>query len=768
MGKRASKKKHKRGTSKFEAVDRTIAPEFFVLENPFDRLSDTQRRQAIKEFAENNMKEYQESLSELRKLLRQHDPLLVLSQLTYYGLFDTVDKVTGVTRLDSDHLIHQFHIEILQALVLQTKPEELSSEPCNAAVVQRILDHVMTLCSTVNFRQLNTAGSELPHDEKSIALAQQLMRSTTQATRNWGYHSQVKKIARELYGPFDTQLVDARGFSVSEIVNVFEKIIAEIEARQSIHAKTLSTLFTSCKRDRNLLIRTYHDLIGLDRQKADRLIKQVEEEQIPLEGVRSIVAWHYDMALPDINTIFALDLANSLNIDAVRVIAILDEYSHEWGSLHECETEHFHLSNPVWQKPLVKLGNNKYFCSLAIVFFSFVIPCIEAVLSPFKDKVSSCRADYLEYKVAEIVKRRFPDSGLKQNLKWTEDGTTYETDLIVVIDSFMLIVECKSGKLTPSALRGAPPRLRRHIKELVIEPNLQSMQLKNRVASLNARPNSADPLSKEIGNDLSKIHKVVRVSVSLEDFGPIQSSLKQLADTGWVPAEFTPCPTMNLADFETVFDLLEHPVQILHYLMKREQFEATVDYLGHELDLLGLYLTTLLDFSNVAPKVTYTYIGMSAPLDSYYDSLDAGVRIEKPRPAISPLFASIFSQLETRGFDRWTEMGVALSMFSPDDQRKISQLLTKLEFQVHENWNTEGHQNRLICVPSHPSSYAMGYVMFKNENANKRREFMEQAANEALESNHVRTVIVIGRNIDVQDAAYHTIALVERRRGSTE
>ena len=38
---------------------------------------------------------------------------------------------------------------------------------------------------------------------------------------------------------------------------------------------------------------------------------------------------------------------------------------------------------------------------------------------------------------------------------------------------------------------------------------------------------------------------------------------------------------------------------------------------------------------------------------------------------------------------------------------------------------------------------------------------MASAAETALESDHVRTVIVIGKNIDRQDAAYHAIALSE-------
>ena len=194
-------------------------------------------------------------------------------------------------------------------------------------------------------------------------------------------------------------------------------------------------------------------------------------------------------------------------------------------------------------------------------------------------------------------------------------------------------------------------------------------------------------------------------------------------------------------------------------MMKREAVEASVGYLADELDLLGLYLTTLLNIGDVEPDVELTLPDMSAPLDTYYNSLDAGVTLDKPRPATSPLFASIFSQLELRGAARWTEIGVALNMFSPDDQSRITKMLAKLEQRVHRNWRRQGHKNMVICIPSRPSSYALGYVMFKNGNANERRDFMEHAAATALESDHVQTVVVIGRNIDQDDATYHAIAL---------
>ena len=139
--------------------------------------------------------------------------------------------------------------------------------------------------------------------------------------------------------------------------------------------------------------------------------------------------------------------------------------------------------------------------------------------------------------------------------------------------------------------------------------------------------------------------------------------------------------------------------------------------------------------------------------------------LDKPRPAISPLFASIFSQLEQRGVARWTEIGVALNMFSPDDQNRITKMLAKLEKRVHRNWRTQGHENMVICIPSRSSSYALGYVMFKNGNVNERLYFMEHAAATALEFDHVRTVVVVGKNIDRTDAAYHSIALFEAPAG---
>lgn len=145
----------------------------------------------------------------------------------------------------------------------------------------------------------------------------------------------------------------------------------------------------------------------------------------------------------------------------------------------------------------------------------------------------------------------------------------------------------------------------------------------------------------------------------------------------------------------------------------------------------------------------------------YYNSLDAGVTLDKPQPKISLLFASILSQLEQRRIARWTEIGVALSIFSPSDQNRVARMLKKLEKGVHKNWKRRGHKNMVISIPSRASGHALAYVMFKNGNADGKQDYMNHAVSTALESNHVQTVIVVGRNIDRDDVAYDTIALFE-------
>lgn len=734
------------------------------LEEPFEAMDPEQRRLAIEQLYDNTGKIYRAILSELQELLRQANPLFVLSHIPHYERVFGINRAAGVKNPHGDWEMPESQIEMLQALWLQVDPDELSGETHCGDLIEQIREKVGVLCSAHDFREMDPTAAARPDGEKAVTVVRQLLRGATDKIRNRSYHSQIRRITRALYAPFDARLLESRGFAASDIPDVFDRMLTEIHSGQTDHLATLMELFARSGTNKRLLVENYHDLVGLGKDEAERFIADPRTAQMSLDDLRVMIMSHHDQLLPEVYAFSASDLAAPLGLQEERAGAILDEYALAWGDLAGNESGDFHRNNPVWEKPLVRLDDGRYFCPLPSAFFSFAVPCMEAVLSPFADEVRSRRAGYLEFKVAEIVERHFPGCDIRRNFRWTENDTTYEADLVACIDSLALVIECESGRITPSVLGGAPERLlREHVEKLLVEPNRKSLRLKTRLEAHGSRPDRVEPPSDDIGHRLGKVRRAVRVSVCLEDFRFIRSTLGLLGDAGWLPEDFEACPTMNLADFEMVFDLLEHPMQILHYLSRREAIEGNVGYLTDEHDLLGQYLTTLLDTCDAGLDIVPGGNELSAPLDRYYGALDAGVgpKPEKPRPAIVPLFASVFAQLEREGIDRWPEIGVALGMFSPDDQNRVSKILARLEKGVLRDWKRSGHRNTVICTPAGDPTHALGYVMVRDGNADGLHGFMEQAASAALESGDVRAAVVIARNIDRDDVAYDAIALHE-------
>lgn len=269
-----------------------------------------------------------------------------------------------------------------------------------------------------------------------------------------------------------------------------------------------------------------------------------------------------------------------------------------------------------------------------------------------------------------------------------------------------------------------------------------------------------DDIKKKLPFNLQSIHKIIRVSVSLENLSSLQSDLSLLKKAKLLPSEFSPCSTFSLPDFELLFDILDHPVQIIHYLKRRIQVDN--NFVGDEMDFLGYYMTTLFNtppINSSKKDVVISINGFSEKIDKYYMTIEHDKNIAKPAPKISFLFKNIFEKLEERSVPRWTEIGVILNMFSPSEQQKISQKVNKQIKYVHKNWKKERHKNLLIYKPYSNSQFSFAYVLYKEGNKYKRDDFIEEASIQALKFDHVKTCVLIARNIDKNDSPYHFIAL---------
>src|SRR5690606_22892999 len=139
------------------------------------------------------------------------------------------------------------------------------------------------------------------------------------------------------------------------------------------------------------------------------------------------------------------------------------------------------------------------------------------------------------------------------------------------------------------------------------------------------------------------------VSVTLDDFSMLSMAEDELKAVGWAPNDLSLPATLNVADFETVIEILERPALILHYFAERPKFQRAASLLADEIDLLGVYLGSLFHLPELnAEKIQLVASGESKPIDTYYGRLEAGHSATKPSVAIAPAFLAILDRLSNR------------------------------------------------------------------------------------------------------------------------
>lgn len=107
--------------------------------------------------------------------------------------------------------------------------------------------------------------------------------------------------------------------------------------------------------------------------------------------------------------------------------------------------------------------------------------------------------------------------------------------MLALIDKTLLILEAKSGRVSPPARRGAEPRLRREIKALIVEPSIQSDRLRSLIGK------SDGPLTLKASEGTCRIERgeirhVLRANILFDTIGTLSSHWPQLVEHGLVDA----------------------------------------------------------------------------------------------------------------------------------------------------------------------------------------------------------------------------------------
>lgn len=751
-----------RGEARGRSFD---SPEFVRAEDPFYGLEGEERERAITIVAEATTQQLSQGVQFLREQLATYHPLTILGILTFYGLTRLPGEAGSLADIQAQNL-NQADIEFVQGLMLCLSIDEAGRENPSPQVVQQIWDQLKNLGHNYSLSRIADVQAAESQAERALVMLQEEVRRVNMSVRNWGYSKQVEGIVMELYSPFDEIMVDQYGFSASNCMTFFSCMADTIQTRIVARYETLAEV--AAQPTKAAMVRHYHQLVGEDADSAESFIERHNLKSVGKRRLMAFLASHNDQQLGELFLVDSKELSVALDVPERVVSNICDQLSLSPGDLSDFEQDRLFLGNPIREKPLIRNGGD-FYCFVPYIFHGFSLDILDGLISEI-DKVAlhRRRSAFLEEKIASIVSTRFPDATIVRGLKWKEGESEYETDLAVFIDSHVLVVEAKSQKVSKSALRGAPERMKRHVEEIIVAPALQSQRFENRIRkNLTGGEIDAD-LQERVPIKVDRIKRVLRVSVSLDDLAGLQSQFHTLRECGWISREFVDCPTMTVADLETVFDLLDHPVQIIHYFTRRTELLSERHLEGDEIDFLGFYLQTLLAQNAIAgdeqTKVQLT--ALSDSIDNYYNTTSMGRSCEKPRPGTSRFFENIIERLEQRETYRWTEIGVILNRIPPSDQLELRRQFKVLAKVVHKRWHEPNHKNMIIYHGGLGADYAFAFVLYKNGNRDLRTEFMQSASAHALDESPAKFCLVLAANIDDESAPYHAISLVERERGA--
>ncbi len=725
--------------------------------SPFEGLKPADADELFVRIGKDQGEKFQQNFGELQQLLHSVDPVMLLSILAFLSQFATSRDNSSRTL---EHAVLQHHVELFQGLVLQRKLEDFDLRHPIPPQMQKFIDLVrQTERSFPMRRYADLDPSTTAHERHEVRLIE-MIRTHTQSVRNLGYPQQIYQTVIDLFAPLEDEIEARCGVRVKHLVQMCVTIMSNAEDRINEHLRLLRPALRA--RTITNLVKQFQKAFPAAVRSCEELVAYFRNNGIGLQEARLVIFSYSDQFLPD-NFKFSLDdfrRAYSKPLDLKVLEGVLHKWSLSFGDLAATEPEHLFMNNPVWTKPFIRLGE-EYFIPIVGLTLSFCLEMMESIVwedTYLRGRYERRRGKFLEEKTKVLFQKAFPSAEIFQGSLWTDPDSkkTYENDLLVLIDSFAIIVEAKSSKVSSQARRGAKRSLQSSIQTLVVDPSLQAKRFADYlqdhlgIHSLSTRSGSVNRI------DTSQVNRIIRLSVTLDHLGPLQASLRDLFRAGLVPPNIDLSPAMHLADLEIVLETLERNAEKLHYLARRAEFQSHAKYLADESDLLALYLDTGLNLREKEFDGTLLiFYGLSTILDSYFMRQWTGRRVGKPKRRYSKWWKRILERIEMQPMRGWSEIGLMLLNVSYEEQVWFErEFLTCQKLVSADTW-TRKENNAFFCLAGAPQqpTLVLG-VAYKGLSRNERNAWIEEGAIRAMRDQVVSKAVVIGIDVEKNSAPY--------------
>lgn len=781
MGKKRQTYQAKRRQQRRVAASRT-APQrpsrqqeefkLYPFSSPFEGQSAEEVILLLQQLGEEAEQQFAEAFQQLQEQLLKVDPCQLLSEFACAYLTTSVGKTPTV----SGHAkpLSQHHIELLQALALQHGGDEFAGESqlgLEAATIQHLVEEVGR---TSHVRRLKNLSSNLSLQERQRLSTLELMRSQTQIIRNWGYPQQITQIVSDLLIPLDGAIQQRLGVKATDLITMFRELIALIERRLNNHFERLIPMYRASTA--RAAVEAYQRAFPHLKDTTEGWLQGLADQQRSLQEVRILLLIQSNLQLVGCYTLTLDDflVAYPGTTERAHLQAAIEQWACSFGDLASSEAEHFLLSNPIWRHPFIRLAAEQYFCPIPNLLLSYCPELMEEVLKsaqPLYRQYEDRRGKFLESEVKRLFVTAFPRAQVYPGSKWVDPSTNilYENDLLVLIDSMLIIVEAKSGKLTDPARRGATDRFQRDVEKLLVEP---SQQAKRFAEYLVTHP-GIHQFQTEHGQpntiDTTAVRETIRVNVTLDVFGFLGTRWPDLLAAGVIPSGTEMTPTISLLDLELVFEILEGTCEKLHYLARRAEFEAQATYLGDELDLLAYYLQTgFISKEKASDQAALILGGLSQGLDPYFMQQWTGLPAPKPRRQLTSWWQELLLALEQRRPADWIHIGLTLLDVALEDQNTFEQAFQQRQHPGHARGTNAQEQPVVLWTGPAERRVAIVGTVTTNLEQEPWQEQAQQAAQGAGPEGQVKRIIAIRKEHGHPEASYAFIAALEPNQKKNE
>jgi hypothetical protein len=719
--------------------------------------------QAFENAAATAGSDFGEALRNLDEAVSAVHPMDLICALPFYFLTTAPAANPEYNRPEG---IFQHHVELIHAVALRRSFSE--AQPSRS--LQDGLSLTLDAAKATVGAFITLAGAREPVDESDAARHRSSvlyhLRVHGAVVRGATYYSDQAEVLAELFAPLDDEIERVLGFRCTALVSWWWAVCAAVEDRLNAHRELVREA-SQLPIDERWPGRFADIFPRLPFEIDSQLMAQLAED----EDQRVAFA----VVAGDLNlfSVFGFELRELKDLYPGEVtdealIKVLNTWSLELGDLADVSLDTLVAINPVLRAPIFRLDESHYLWTLFPTFIHSAFPMLEALMAGnrgIEKAYYGRRAKYLEATVADRLEVALPGARVFRNLVWRDpdDDKNYESDLLILVGSHALVVECKGGRVSSQALRGKGRALRSEIDELIVAPALQAQRfarfLESHPEVHRFRSAGGDP----VVVDARTIRSVITLTVTLETLMTLLPRLSDVVGAGLTGEQLdavTYC--LCLFDLMVMLEMLEHPSEILHYLKRRGEIENGRLLIGQENDLLGLYLKLGLNLGEAefTEGSETGVLGMSGEIDTYHYSVEAGIDAKKPRMRRTSWWEELPDKVESRLGPSWSEIGVALCNVAFEEQKELERGLERLQEIAAK---TDEPQLLLFANgPPQRCDYFLGVIVTAPD-TESRKEQINEAGRVAFDQYpEAERIIVLGWPPNGRGRPYLVLAVLTR------